>query len=104
MRGYPQGELLGDDAYNVSAELRVSPLTNKEIAQLAFFVDHGAVSVKQPAVGQKKYNDLTGAGFGLRLSLPYDFHARFDIGFPLKPSKPSSGGRPTYYVQAAVKF
>jgi hemolysin activation/secretion protein len=104
VRGYPQGEFLGDDAYNVSAEFRVSPLTNNEIAQLAFFIDHGAVSVKKPAIGQKKYNDLTGAGFGLRLSLPFDFHTRLDIGFPVKPTKPSSGGRPAYYVQAAVKF
>jgi hemolysin activation/secretion protein len=104
VRGYPQGEFLGDDAYNVGAELRISPLANREIAQLAFFIDHGAVSVKRPASGQKKYRDLTGAGLGLRLSLPYDLHARFDIGFPVKPAKASSGGRPTYYVQGVARF
>ena len=104
VRGYPQGEFLGDDAYNLSAEFRVSPLTNNEIAQLAFFIDHGAVSVKKPADGQGKYHALTGAGFGVRFSLPYDFHARFDVGFPLKPAKVSSGDRPIYYIQAAVRF
>ena len=37
VRGYPLGEFLGDDGYNVSTELRVSPLPNQEILQLALF-------------------------------------------------------------------
>jgi len=104
VRGYPQGEFLGDDGYNVSTELRVSPLLNKEIVQWAFFVDHGAVSTKKPPVGTKKYNHLTGVGFGLRLNLPYNLDTRFDVGFPVQPAKASTGDRPTLYIQAAVRF
>lgn len=107
VRGYPQGEFLGDDGYNVSTELRVSPLPNKEIAQMALFVDHGGVSIKNPPVGTKSYRHLTGVGLGLRLNLGNDlnsFNMRFDVGFPVQPSKASSEERPTFYIQAAVRF
>ena len=104
VRGYPPGEFLGDDGYNVSTEIRVSPLPDPEILQLAFFVDHGGVSLKDPPPGIKKYNHLTGGGFGFRLNLPYNVNGRFDVGFPLQPTKVSSGDRPTLYIQAAVRF
>ena len=104
VRGYPLGEFLGDDGYNVSTELRVSPLPNQEILQLALFVDHGGVSIKDPPPGIKKYHQLTGAGYGFRLSMPYNINGRFDVGFPVKPAKASSGDRPTLYIQAAVRF
>jgi hemolysin activation/secretion protein len=104
VRGYPVGEFLGDDGYNVSTELRVSPLPNQEILQLALFVDHGAVSIKDPPPGIKKYNHLTGAGFGFRLNLPYNINGRFDVGFPVQPPKASTGDRPTLYIQAAARF
>ena len=104
VRGYPLGEFLGDDGYNVSTEIRVSPLPNQEILQLALFVDHGGVSIKDPPPGIKKYNHLTGAGFGFRLNLPYNINGRFDVGFPVQPAKASSGDRPTLYLQAAVRF
>jgi hemolysin activation/secretion protein len=104
VRGYPLGEFLGDDGYNVSTELRVSPLPNREILQLAFFVDHGGVYIKDPPPGIKKHNHLTGAGFGFRLHLPYSISGRFDVGFPIQPAKASNGDRPTLYIQAAVRF
>jgi hemolysin activation/secretion protein len=104
VRGYPLGEFLGDDGYNVSTELRVSPLPNQEILQLAFFVDHGGVSIKDPPPGVKKSHQLTGAGYGFRLSLPYNINGRFDLGFPVKPAKASNGDRPSLYIQAAVRF
>ena len=104
VRGYPPGEFLGDSGYNVSTELRVSPLPNQDILQLAFFVDHGGVSIKDPPPGVKKSHQLTGAGYGFRLSLPYNINGRFDVGFPVRPAKTSSGDRPTLYIQAAARF
>jgi len=104
VRGYPPGEFLGEDGYNVSTELRVSPLPNTEILQLAFFVDHGGVSIKNPAPGVKSYHHLTGVGYGFRLSLPYNITGRFDVGFPVQPSKASSGNRPSLHIQAAARF
>jgi hemolysin activation/secretion protein len=94
---------LGDDGYHVSTEVRFSPLANKEILQLASFVDHGGMSIKNPA-GTKSPRHLTGLGYGLRLKLPYDFNVRFDVGFPVQPTKTSSGERPTFYIQSAIRF
>jgi hemolysin activation/secretion protein len=104
VRGYPLGQFLGDDGYNVSTELRVSPLPNQEILQLALFVDHGGVFIKDPPPGVKKSHQLTGAGYGFRLNLPYNINGRFDVGFPVKPAKASNGDRPSLYIQAAVRF
>lgn len=104
VRGYPQGEFSGDDGYSISAELRVSPLTNKELLQLAFFADHGGVSIKDPQLGQDKRHDLTGAGVGVRLKLPYDFNVRADVGFPIDPSRSSEDKDAVFYVQVVKRF
>lgn len=104
VRGYPQGEFLGDNGYNVSAELRFSPLRDKELAQIAAFIDNGAVSTKNPDVGQAKDDYLTGAGVGLRLNLPFNLNLRFDVGFPLDPPKASNKAPQTFYIQGSVRF
>lgn len=104
VRGYPQAEFLGDDGYNLSTEIRVAPFANKEALQLAFFADHGATSIKDPPAGTKSYQHLTGIGYGLRLRLPYDFNVRFDVGYPVQPSKTSSGERPALHIQSSVRF
>ncbi len=104
VRGYPQGEYLGDDGYNVSTEIRLFPLPDKEMLQLLFFLDHGGVSTKKPSPGTKSYYHLTGVGYGLRLKLPYQIGARFDVGFPIQPTKTSSGERPALTIQVEIKF
>lgn len=107
VRGYPQGEFLGDHGYTISTELRGSPLPNRDILQLAFFVDHGAVAIREAPPGTQSYHNLTGIGYGLRLNYSYrsvSFNGRFDVGFPVQPSKTSSGERPVLYIQAALNF
>jgi hemolysin activation/secretion protein len=104
VRGYPMGEFSGDDGYSVTAELRVSPLKNKELVQIALFMDNGWYSIKSPAVGQTKSDSLTGGGAGLRVNLPYDINMRFDAGFPIDPSRSSEGSEPIYYFQIVKKF
>ena len=104
VRGFPSGEHMGDSGYSVTGELRVSPLKNKELLQLALFIDHGYISVKNPVEGQKKDESLSGAGVGVRLNLPYDFNIRADVGFPLEPSKNSEGKNAVFYLQAVKRF
>jgi len=104
VRGYPLGEFSGDDGYNITGEFRISPLENKEIAQLALFIDHGWYNIKNPAVGQTKSDSLTGSGAGLRFNLPHDINIRFDVGFPIDPSRSSEGSKPIYYLQVVKKF
>jgi hemolysin activation/secretion protein len=107
VRGYPMGKFLGDRGYSASAELAVAPWANKDIAQWAFFVDHGAVGIKDPAVGQKGYYALTGVGTGFRLNVPSlysNLQLRFDVGLPLKLYQGLVKEQPAYYFQAAMKF
>ena len=104
VRGYPVGEFSGDDGYNMTGEFRISPFENKEIVQLALFIDHGWYNIKNPAQGQTKNDSLTGGGAGLCFSLPYDIKARFDAGFPIDPSSSSEGSEPIYYFQIVKKF
>jgi hemolysin activation/secretion protein len=104
VRGYPQSEYSGDDGYSATAEFRVSPLADREIFQLAFFVDNGAISVKDPVPGQHKNRSLTGGGGGIRLNLPKDFNVRADVGIPLDPSHGSDGRNAVFYLQAVKRF
>jgi hemolysin activation/secretion protein len=107
VRGYPQGEFVGDHGYNLSTEFRVSPLPNKDLLQLAFFIDHGAIGIKRAAPGTKSYSTLTGAGPGMRLNYSYGslkFNGRFDVGFPIRPAKSTDNERPMLYIQALVSF
>ncbi len=107
VRGYPQGEFLGDHGYNLSTEVRVAPLPARDLLQLAFFVDHGATAVRQASVGTRSYNTLTGVGYGLRLNYSYkdfSFSGRLDVGYPVQPSKSSSKERPVFYIQTSLGF
>ena len=107
VRGYQLGERLGDEGYNVSAETRIPFL---KYAQLALFVDHGGTRSRNPGIGEKKSQFLTGAGPGLRVNLPYYGTAlRFDVGFPIDPPRAlggsfSGGNSPTFYIQVTARF
>lgn len=104
VRGFVPGEYSGDYGYSLTAELRVAPLVNKEIFQLAFFMDNGGIWVKEPVVGQSSKHNITGGGGGIRLNLPYDFNIRADVGFPIDPSTNSDGKHVMYYLQAVKVF
>jgi hemolysin activation/secretion protein len=78
-----------------------------DVLQLAFFVDHGGVAVREAPAGSRSYHNLTGVGYGLRIAASYRslaFHGRFDVGFPMQPSKSSSGERPMFYVLVVASF
>ncbi len=106
VRGYQQAELLGDNAYLVGAELRWSPdLENPDRFQVCFFLDHGAVSLKNPQPGDlARGNTLTGTGFGLRWNLFDKTNLRFDLGFPLTARPQGAQGGPAVYTGLQTRF
>lgn len=106
VRGFSQAELLGDDGYLVSAELRWSPLEDDpDRFQMAFFVDHGGVSLKRTSAGDlPRGNHLTGAGLGFRLGLGNASQARLDVGFPLSPTSDRQGRNPAIYAGLQTRF
>ncbi len=116
VRGFPQAQHLGDYGYNLSVEARtpVPFLSNKkvpfmkkewkEFIQLAGFIDHGKVFLKNPLAGEDKNNEITGVGAGIRLYFPGDLNVQVDWGQPIGSEKPSTGSNSILYIKANMKF
>ena len=106
VRGYPVADRIGDNGYAATAELVVpipsgakvpfSSQTYKEMFQLAAFIDHGGTfATPLGSVAQGGYGYLTGAGGGLRVSLPFGVPSPVDRGaLSLKIDWASAIGRP----------
>ena len=132
VRGYPVAERIGDNGYATTAELVVpvpstvkvpySSLTWKEMVQLAAFIDYGATyATPLQSTPQGGYGDLTGAGGGLRIHVPFGVPQPVDRGvLSIKIDWASAIGRPrpssreegitgpgfpgVLYVSAGVRF
>ncbi len=110
VRGYPIAERIGDHGYVATAEMVVPvpssaniPFTSrtwKETFQVAAFIDHAGVYVSrftQPTgvSGPQPQDYLTGAGGGLRISLPFGVPQPVDRGvLSLKIDWATAIGRP----------
>lgn len=104
VRGFSQAEVLGDQAYNTTLELRWSPIEdNTELFQTVFFVDHGGVTRNRPQAGERGSEKLTGAGLGFRVNFDQT-RVRLDLGFPLSPSSNNRGTSPVIYGQVQTRF
>ena len=122
VRGYPLAEAAGDNGYLVSTELvipfpfKLTVLKNPRTLQLdqmlSFFtfLEHGRVLVidKQPGEADQK---LSGAGLGVRLSMPPlganypSFSFALAYGFPVFGGPdPSDGSSSTLYLNGMVSF
>ena len=116
VRGFSQGEHLGDEGYILNLELRVPPplighyripKTSQSVAdtfQAALFLDHGAISRKKISAGETKENQITGFGPGLRIFLPHEISLSFDWGFPAGGNEPSSGATSEFYFKVNARF
>ncbi|MBI2989003.1 MAG: hypothetical protein HYY45_19750 [Deltaproteobacteria bacterium] len=104
VRGYTQREIVADEGFNASSELRLSVIPESDLIQLVSFIDYGSIHQREPAQGQDKFQSLLGYGPGLRLSLPLNLSFRFDVGFPITPSENQKKIDPVYYLQASIKY
>jgi hemolysin activation/secretion protein len=104
VRGFSQAEILGDQAYNATLELRWSPLKEQtDLFQTVFFVDHGAIVKLRPLPGEVANQKLTGAGLGFRVNFDQT-RVRLDLGFPLSPSQNIRNNKPVVYGQVETRF
>jgi hemolysin activation/secretion protein len=94
VRGYNEGQLVGDKGLLASGEWRVPCfLAPKKFVinhyslhdnlQLVTFLDYGLVGVNNPALGVLKHPSVMGTGVGLRLRLTRLLNARIDFAVPL---------------------
>lgn len=108
VRGYTQAAYLGDQGYNMSAEIRFQPIKGEDanLLQLAAFVDHGEAYLKRPALGEIANIALTGAGVGVRLNLPDDAFLRADVGWAIGNNQLTklNGKNPVTYLTFSKTF
>jgi len=94
VRGYPEGHLVGDEGYFLSAEIKFPlPYTDtlvfgsslREMLKGSFFVDHGAAfPYKGNGVSISSEDFITGTGIGLSINFSKYLTGRIDLGFPLE--------------------
>jgi len=97
VRGYKQGDFLGDSAYLLSAEWRVplffGPKTVKfrdydynlhDNIQLVSFIDMGQVFTNRHDAATDPHSTLLGIGVGVRVNLTQYLAGRVDMGIPLR--------------------
>jgi len=93
VRGYPEGFLVGDEGYFLSAELKFPlPYTDRvmfgsslrEALKGSIFVDHGAAFPYRGNGESSSSEDyITGVGVGLSMNFSRYLTGKIDLGFPL---------------------
>lgn len=120
VRGFPLSEVMGDNAYLLSAEYVIPVPINfsftqngptfKQLFSIFGFIDHSRVYVKNPQPGEHDMK-VSGAGGGVRLNIPkiendyLDVNFTFAVGIPVLDSPLTSDGRDlTFYYGGQVQF
>jgi hemolysin activation/secretion protein len=104
VRGFGQGEAIGDVGYSGSVEYRFPLEAKRDDYQGALFADRGSVRVLNPSIGQQVTFEATGVGVGLRLQLPDHLVGRVDLGLPLNQVLPTDTRSPFLYTQLVHTF
>jgi len=110
IRGYEEGEFLGDSGYVMGIELRTSVIPLNSLGRRGFFEDTqgpqlqfltflegGRATFKEPGAGQKGNETLVGTGLGMRLNLFKHFALRTDWGVPLQETAKSNSSGEFYF-------
>ena len=94
VRGFPEGFLVGDEGYFLSAEIKFPlPYTDRELfgtslrkmLRGAFFIDHGAAFPYRGSASSSTHEDfITSAGVGLSMDIAHRLTGRVDVGFPFQ--------------------
>ncbi len=116
VRGYPAGELVGDQGYATTFEwafplyflpkdvkVPFSSATFYDASRIAAFYDWGYVQLHNPQAGEAKDKTLRSAGFGFRFGLPEDFSVRLDFAWALDRT-PSDGHHFHPWVAVSKEF
>jgi hemolysin activation/secretion protein len=117
IRGYPEGEYLGDYGYNLTAEYRVPPYILpkdfyivgtksawRDVFQLVTFVDVGKAYLWKPYAGQLSSMMLAGTGLGLRISFLEYINARLDWAWPVGDRPIDASPRPRFHFAMNVQY
>jgi hemolysin activation/secretion protein len=110
VRGYYEAEVLGDEGWLASAELRTPSLVGgnepgaaSELVLLGF-VDAASVRLKSPLAGQASRQTPWSTGFGLRYRRTPDLAASVEVGFPMEDAFVTKAGSTRVHFRVAYDF
>lgn len=88
VRGYPESQAMGDDAFLANLELRSPPLASGKRLwmndlQLLVFADNAWLKRHDPLPSEKQNQNLAGVGVGARLVAGKNFNLALDWASPL---------------------
>jgi hemolysin activation/secretion protein len=115
VRGYLEGESVGDHGVLGSVELRSPNLAARLFADNAaatwlrdfsaiVFSDVGRATVMDPLPGQQARVPLWGSGLGLRMQSRQGLQATFDLALPHKSTRLSESGKPRAHLRVGMRF
>jgi len=110
VRGYYEAEVLGDEGWLATAEMRSPSLIGGaeggglgELILLGF-VDAASVRLKSPLAGQASRQTPWAAGFGLRYRRQPDLAASLEVGFPMEDALITKAGGTRVHLRVAYDF
>ena len=110
VRGYYEAEVLGDDAWLATVELRSNSLLPRregvglgELIVLGF-VDGASVRLKSPLPGQLSHQTPWSTGVGLRYRRQPEMTATVELGVPMEDAQTSRAGDPRVLFRLAYDF
>ncbi len=112
VRGYYEGEAVGDHGLMAAAEWRSPNLVagldalapHLSELSLLVFAEAGRVTVLQPLPEQQVRVPLAATGAGLRLRSGRWMSAALDIGWPLKPGRNNPDRDPRVHARVGLQF
>lgn len=116
VRGYPSAELVGDNGFSSTVEwyfppyiipkdLKV-PLTKTtfyDAIRVVAFYDYGMARLRTPGPNEKKFNQLSDFGWGVRFNLPKNFFFKAEFACPVD-QEPSDGKNMRTWIQLSTNF
>lgn len=116
VRGYPPGELVGDNGFSTSLEWDCPPyfipkglkipftnVTFYDAIRFAVFYDYGNVRLRKPLPTEKKNDQLSDVGWGFRVTVSKNVFVKADFAWALD-RKPSDGDIQHSWVQVSTRF
>ncbi|MBI1397114.1 MAG: BamA/TamA family outer membrane protein [Betaproteobacteria bacterium] len=110
VRGYYEAEVLGDDGWLSTLELRAPSLLGategdhpRELIALGF-IDAASVRTKSPLPGQASREEPWSVGLGLRYRAEPSLTASMELGIPMKDAQSTRAGDARLHVRLAYDF
>jgi hemolysin activation/secretion protein len=110
VRGYEEGDVLGDTGWWIGAEQKTPPYTigsvygnHRLTVRGSVFMEYGEAYLLDPQ-GRQASTALWGTGFGAAASVGANWEARLLIAWPLLSAPNAQAGQPRFTFSLSSQF